>query len=392
MTTHATTTTPRTTGTDPRDLDSLRDEVETINYELLELLNRRAALATEIQRVKSRDGIPTFLPEREQQMLVELVKRNQGPFSDRTISQLFKEIFRSSVALMESQSSRVLKISRAHRSADLEIKVGGFCVGKDPVLVAGPCSVESEEQMETVARFLAAKGVRFLRGGAFKPRSSPYSFQGLGERGLQILQSVARRYGMVSVTEVMDTRSVELVSRYAEILQIGARNMYNYDLLREVGRSHKPVLLKRGLSATIDEFLWSAEYIVSEGNENVILCERGIRTFERQTRNTLDISAVPLLRQKSFLPVVVDVSHAAGRKDILAPLGRAALAAGANGLMVEVHPCPAVARSDSQQQLDLAELTCFLEQTAFFAPTPGIGLKDGGTPGPRRATARAGLE
>jgi len=349
----------------PLDLEPLRAEIETINTELLGLLSRRAELVSQIQTIKAREGIPTFLPEREHQMLVDLVAQNRGPFPDEVIRRLFKEIFRASVELMETQGRRTLKISRASRAADLTISARGAAIGAEPVLIAGPCSVESEEQMESVARFLAAHGVRFLRGGAFKPRSSPYSFQGLGEEGLRILQGAARRHGLVTVTEVMDTRTVELVSRHADVLQIGSRNMYNYDLLREVGRCRRPVLLKRGLSATIDELLWSAEYIVSEGNERVILCERGIRTYEKQTRNTLDISAVPLLRQKSFLPVIVDVSHAAGRKDILAPLGRAALAAGASGLMVEAHPCPHLARSDSEQQLDLDALARFIDEVGL---------------------------
>jgi 3-deoxy-7-phosphoheptulonate synthase/chorismate mutase len=246
--------------------------------------------------------------------------------------------------------------------------VGSATIGADPILIAGPCAVETEEQMEEVAEGLAGLGVRFLRGGAFKPRSSPYSFQGLGVRGLELLAAAAGRHGLLTVSEVMDTRSVEVVSRFVDVLQVGSRNMYNYDLLREVGRTRKPVLLKRGLSATLEELLWSAEYIVSEGNDQVILCERGIRTYETETRNTLDISAVPLLRQKSYLPVIVDVSHAAGRKDILAPLGRAALAAGASGLMVEVHPCPAVARSDSQQQLDLEEFRHFRDAVGIGQP------------------------
>jgi 3-deoxy-7-phosphoheptulonate synthase/chorismate mutase len=347
------------------DLESLRDEIESINNTLLGLLNRRARLVTAIQRVKARDEIPIFLPEREKRMLDELTRRNEGPFSDETIRHLFKEIFKASVDLMEMRKVRTLKVSRAHRPRDLQIDVAGAVIGEGPVLVAGPCAVESEVQMEAAARFLAERGVRFLRGGAFKPRSSPYSFQGLGVEGLRILAEVAARYKLITVTEVMDTRSVEQVGAYADILQIGSRNMYNYDLLREVGRCRKPVLLKRGLSATLEELLWSAEYIVSEGNEQVILCERGIRTYENQTRNTLDISAVPLLRQKSFLPVIVDVSHAAGRRDILAPLARAALAAGANGLMVEVHPCPEVARSDSQQQLDFEGFDRFLAQTGL---------------------------
>jgi 3-deoxy-7-phosphoheptulonate synthase / chorismate mutase len=349
------------------DLERLRDEIELVNDELLNLLNRRARLVTEVQRVKTREGIPTFIPQREQQQLDDLVTRNKGPFADKTISHLFKEIFKASVALMERRKERTLKVSRASHGRDLQIDVGSASLGAPdaPMLIAGPCAVEDAEQMESTARHLASLGVRFIRGGAFKPRSSPYSFQGLGLEGLRLLQQAAERYGLVSVTEVMDTRSVELVCSHADILQIGSRNMYNYDLLREVGRCRKPVLLKRGLCATIDELLWAAEYIVDQGNERVILCERGIRTYERQTRNTLDISAVPLLRQKSYLPVIVDVSHAAGRKDILAPLGRAALAAGASGLMVEAHPCPALARSDSQQQLTLDELTRFMHDVGL---------------------------
>jgi 3-deoxy-7-phosphoheptulonate synthase/chorismate mutase len=221
--------------------------------------------------------------------------------------------------------------------------------------------------MESAARGLARLGVRLLRGGTFKPRSSPYAFQGLGEVGLRILAEAARRHGMACVTEVMDTRAVALVAEYADVVQIGARNMHNYALLREVGALRKPVLLKRGFSATLDELLWSAEYVLKEGNETVILCERGIRTFETQTRNTLDISAIPIVRRTSYLPVIVDVSHAAGRTDILAPLARAALAAGANGVMVEVHPCPAVARSDSQQQLSLDEFARFLGEVGLGA-------------------------
>ncbi len=354
-------------------LDQLRKELVDINFAILNLLNRRGRVVTEVMKVKQRGDIPVFVPEREQRMLEEILANNPGPFPDKTISHLFKEIFRASVALMESQQEQGLRISRTNRKEDLRIRIGKRELGGDPVVIAGPCAVESESQMEMVAADLARLGIGFLRGGTFKPRSSPYAFQGMGEPGLEILRRVARKHDLVSVTEVMDTRTVDLVAGYADVLQIGARNMYNYALLREVGRCDKPVLLKRGLSATIDEFLWAAEYIVSEGNGNVILCERGIRTFERQTRNTLDISAVPLLRMKTYLPVIVDVSHAAGRKDILAPLARAALAAGANGIMVEVHPFPAVARSDSQQQLDIEEFREFLEQTGLSAPSAADG-------------------
>jgi len=355
------------------ELSGLRHQLERINYEILALLCKRGELVSAVQRIKQRRGIPTFLPERELEMLRELQEKNPGPFSDETIRHLFAEIFRASVALMEKGRDDVLRVSRSFRAEDLCIEVGGRCIGAEPIVIAGPCAVESEEQLDYVARALCRLGVGFLRGGTFKPRTSPYSFQGLGALGLRILQKVARRHDLVSVTEVMDTRAVGLVAEHADVLQIGARNMYNYDLLREVGKTSKPVLLKRAMSATIDELLWAAEYIVSEGNEQVILCERGIRTFERKTRNTLDISAIPLLRQASHLPVIVDLSHATGRKDIVAPLGRAALAAGANGLMVEVHPFPAVARSDAQQQLDVDELTHFLD-SVDLAPPPAALL------------------
>jgi 3-deoxy-7-phosphoheptulonate synthase/chorismate mutase len=303
-----------------------------------------------------------FAPEREQRMLETLVGANRGPFGAQTVRRLFKEIFRASLDLIEAGREKGLKVSRSSRSDDLTITAAGRRLGADPVIIAGPCAVEGEEQIEACASTLSKMGVGFLRAGAFKPRSSPYAFQGLGAEGLRMLGEAARRHRMASVTEVMDTRMVETVSLHADVLQIGARNMYNYDLLREVGKTKKPVLLKRGLSATIEELLWAAEYIIGGGNESIILCERGIRTFERETRNTLDISAIPILRQKSWLPVVVDVSHAAGRKDILAPLSRAALAAGACGIMVEVHPFPAVARSDSQQQLDFEEFGDFLAE------------------------------
>ena len=352
-------------------LRALRDKVEQLNLQILGLLNERAGVVTEIQEVKTQEGIPTFVPQREEQMLNLLEQRNRGPFSGQAVRHLFKEIFKTSVKLMEAHRDGELKVSRARHPGDLVIRIKGAALGGDaPALVAGPCAVENEEQMEQVARTLAGLGVRFMRGGAYKPRSSPYSFQGLGKRGLELLEQAARRHDLITITEVMDPRAVELVSDHADILQVGARNMYNYDLLREVGRTGKPVLLKRALSATIEELLWSAEYIVLEGNDQVILCERGIRTYGGQTRNTLDISAVPLLRQQSYLPVLVDVSHAAGRRDILAPLGKAALAAGASGLMVEVHPTPALARSDSQQQLNFEDFARFMVATGFLAAMP----------------------
>ncbi|HKQ96646.1 MAG TPA: bifunctional 3-deoxy-7-phosphoheptulonate synthase/chorismate mutase, partial [Candidatus Polarisedimenticolia bacterium] len=237
-----------------------------------------------------------------------------------------------------------------------------------PVMIAGPCSAESAAQMEQVAAALAAHAGRMiLRAGAYKPRTNPYSFQGLREEGLDLIETAAARHDLPTVTEVLDAGSVERVASQCDMLQVGSRNMYNTELLKALGRVARPVLLKRGFMATIEELLLAAEYIVSAGNPAVVLCERGIRTFERATRNTLDISAVPLLKRETSLPVIVDLSHALGRRDILLPCGRAALAAGADGLMIEVHPDPDRALSDGFQQIDLATFETLLEGLGMAA-------------------------
>lgn len=250
--------------------------------------------------------------------------------------------------------------SRAYSKEDTIIQIGDIAVGGGAkVFIAGPCAVESSEMMLELAFSLKEMGVHILRGGAYKPRTSPYSFQGLGEEGLQILYQVGKRVGLPVVTELLDVRDYQQVYHYADIIQIGSRNMQNFTLLREVGRSDKPVLLKRGLAATIEEWLLAAEYILAEGNQQVILCERGIRTFENYTRNTLDITAVAAAKQLSHLPVIVDPSHATGRRELVAPVSKGAMAAGADGLMVEVHPNPQQALSDGVQSLlpgELAEL------------------------------------
>jgi 3-deoxy-7-phosphoheptulonate synthase len=224
-------------------------------------------------------------------------------------------------------------------------------------VIAGPCAVENLEQMTEVARALSSMGVRLLRGGAFKPRTSPHSFQGLREKGLSILKEVKEETGMLVVTEVMSPEHVEQVSEVADILQIGARNMQNYDLLVEVGRAKKPVLLKRGIAATVEEWLSSAEYILVQGNPDVILCERGIRTYERATRNTADLSVIPLIKEISHLPVIFDPSHATGRRSLVRPMALASVMAGADGVMIEVHPEPETALSDAAQSLDLKEFS-----------------------------------
>ncbi|HYG69648.1 MAG TPA: 3-deoxy-7-phosphoheptulonate synthase [Anaeromyxobacteraceae bacterium] len=247
------------------------------------------------------------------------------------------------------------------------VEVGGPVV---PVM-AGPCAVESWEQLEAVARAAKASGARMLRGGAFKPRSSPYSFQGLGEEGLKLLARARELTGLPIVTEVMSPEAVPLVEEYADCLQIGARNMQNYDLLRAVGKTRKPVMLKRALSGTIEEWLMSAEYVLAAGNADVILCERGIRTYEKATRNTLDLSAVPLLRELSHLPVVVDPSHGTGKRSLVVPMSLAAIAAGADGVIVEVHPHPDRALSDGPQSLTLELLASLMKQAAAVAAAIG---------------------
>ena len=243
--------------------------------------------------------------------------------------------------------------SRDFHPQDTVVPVNGVTVGgRQLIVMAGPCAVESYDQLLETARAVKEAGAHVLRGGVFKPRTSPYSFQGLGEEGLRFLAAVSEEIGLPVVTEVMDPQQVPLVTIYADILQIGARNMQNYALLHTVGQAQRPVLLKRGMMSTIEELLMAAEYILSHGNDRVILCERGIRTFEKYTRNTLDISAVPLLKQLSHLPVVVDPSHAAGKRELVEPLSQAAVAAGADGLLIEVHPHPEEALSDGAQSLE----------------------------------------
>ena len=242
---------------------------------------------------------------------------------------------------------------------------------KEIVVMAGPCAVESDDQIKTTARMVAESGARILRGGAFKPRTSPYSFQGLGEKGLKLMREAADANNLMVVTEVMAANQIELVAQYADMLQIGTRNMQNYPLLTELGKVEKPILLKRGLSATIEEWLMSAEYILAAGNPNVIFCERGIRTFESATRNTLDLSAVVVVQHLSHLPIVVDPSHAVGHRKYVAPMARAAVAAGADGVMVEVHPDPNNAMSDGSQSLTPEQFTALMNRCRIIATTLG---------------------
>ena len=363
-------------------LDRLRQDVDELNGQILALLQERAAVVMEISRCKQAQGLKAYDPQRETAMLAALATAAAGaggPLGPEEVRTVFKAIFQASLDLqvrekeaVERAKRRALLAGRAAGAAG--VRVGDVVVGAGrPVLFAGPCSVETPEQMEEVVAFLAAlPGPKILRAGAFKPRTSPYSFQGLREEGLTILRQAADRHGLAVVTEVLDAAGIEVVAPYADMLQVGARNMYNTELLKALGRTGKPVLLKRGFMATLEELLLAAEYVLAAGNAEVVLCERGIRTFETWTRNTLDIAAVPLLQREAGLPVIVDLSHALGRKDILLPCGRAALAAGADGLMVEVHPRPEQALSDASQQLDLDSFQHFLAGLGWAGSTEAL--------------------
>jgi 3-deoxy-7-phosphoheptulonate synthase len=266
-------------------------------------------------------------------------------------------------------------VGRTFKPVPTVVDVRGVKVGDSEVIaLAGPCSVESEAQVGAVAQAVAASGARILRGGAFKPRTSPYSFQGHGESALKWMRTAADENGLAVVSEIMDPRTLEMMLRYVDCLQVGARNMQNFDLLKELGRVRRPVLLKRGLAATIEEWLLSAEYVLSGGNPEVILCERGIRTFENATRNTLDISAIPVVKAKSHLPIVVDPSHGTGRRDQVIPMARAAVAAGADGLLIEVHNDPEKALSDGAQSLYPQQFDRLMSELRVIAPVLGRSL------------------
>jgi 3-deoxy-7-phosphoheptulonate synthase len=258
--------------------------------------------------------------------------------------------------------------SKEYKSFTTNIKIKDVVIGgKEVIVIAGPCAVENKKQIFETARQVKSSGAKILRGGAFKPRTSPYSFQGLEEEGLKLLAKAAENTGLLVVTEVMSVNQIELVGQYTDIFQVGARNMQNFVLLKELGKLDKPVLLKRGMAATIEELLLAAEYILSEGNHQVILCERGIRTFENYTRNTLDLSAIPAIKELSHLPIIVDPSHATGRKELVGPMSKAAIAAGADGLIIEVHPKPKESISDGAQTLDFGNFNKLMSEVAQVA-------------------------
>ncbi|MBZ5753769.1 bifunctional 3-deoxy-7-phosphoheptulonate synthase/chorismate mutase [Metabacillus litoralis] len=345
------------------ELEALRERADEINLQILKLINERGRVVQEIGKTKEAQGVNRYDPVRERNMLNKIKEVNDGPFLDSTLQHIFKEIFKAGLELQEDDHSKALLVSRKKKPENTIVEVNGVRIGDgNQSFIIGPCAVESYEQTAAVAEQAVKQGVKILRGGAFKPRTSPYDFQGLGLEGLKILRRVGDEYGLAIISEIVNPADIETALEYVDIIQIGARNMQNFELLKAAGAVRKPVLLKRGLAATIDEFINAAEYIISQGNDQIILCERGIRTYERATRNTLDISAVPILKQETHLPVFVDVTHSTGRRDLLIPTAKAALAIGADGVMAEVHPDPAVALSDSAQQMNFDQFDTFITE------------------------------
>ncbi|OCS89679.1 bifunctional 3-deoxy-7-phosphoheptulonate synthase/chorismate mutase [Caryophanon latum] len=350
-----------------QELEVLRSKIDGLNLEILRLINERAEVVEQIGKIKEKQGVNRYDPLRERHMLDLLKEHNNGPLNQMTVDFIFKQIFKTALKQLEAEKKKELLVSRKKKAEDTIVNVNGELIGKDGTsFVYGPCAVESYEQVDAVAKSISEKGLKLIRGGAYKPRTSPYDFQGLGLEGLKILSEVGKKRGLGVVTEIVTPGDLDEALEYIDVIQIGARNMQNFELLKAAGATDKPVLLKRGLAATIDEFIHAAEYIMSKGNENIILCERGIRTYEKATRNTLDISAVPILKQETHLPVMVDVTHSTGRRDLLLPCAKAAIAIGADGVMAEVHPDPSVALSDQQQQMDIPTFDAFHDELLKF--------------------------
>ena len=344
-------------------LDLLRKQLDELNGDLLNLIKKRGDLVKEVAKFKPNQGADKkYDPVREHQMLEKLKNQNEGPFQDATIIHLFKEIFKAGLELQEKDYHKEMLVSRKRKNEDTIIDIKGEKIGDgQPHFVCGPCAVESYEQVKKVAEQIKKHGLNMIRGGAFKPRTSPYDFQGLGFEGLEILRRIGDEFDLAVVSEIVRPQDMEQAAEYLDMIQIGARNMQNFELLKAAGEVDKPIILKRGMSATVSDFINAAEYIHSKGNGNIILCERGIRTYETSTRNTLDITAVPILKQETHLPVMVDVTHSTGRRDLLIPAAKAAIAIGADAIMAEVHPDPAVALSDQQQQMNFEQFDAFME-------------------------------
>lgn len=335
--------------------------MDAVNGRLLEDLNEFFEIADAIGRVKDEMGLKHFDPGRESAMVDALMLRNRGPMSAAMLKKLFSEIFKASIHQMDQGQKRTLHVHRAKGQAKRGIRLGDVEVGAGlPVLVAGPAVVESEGQLRACAQWMKDRGLRVLRAGVYPSQRSPYTFAGLGDDGLALLAGVGREFGLVTMCEVQGSRDVARISDAVDVLEVGPGNMHNYELLKEVGRQGKPVFLDRAFAATMEEFVFAAEYIAAEGNEDIVLCECGIRGFDPWTRSTLDIAAIPLLDLQTLLPVAVNLSLALGRKDILPAMARGSLTAGAAVLVVEVHPNPAAARAAGERQLSFDEMDALL--------------------------------
>src|SRR5699024_11004583 len=344
------------------DVEALQKQIDDIHLELLALFNRRARLAKRMSDLnKTANDQPRLTTERD--MLSTIIAQNDGPLDDDAIEHIFKALFKANEKWLEKYERDNRLVSRKMHSDNTIIDINGAVFGNGtPQYIIGPCAVDSEAQVAHVAEAAKVRGLKLLRGGAFKPRTSPYDFQGLGMEGLRILRRVADDYDLAIVSEIVDPAHIEDAVNLLDVIQIGSRNMQNFELLKAVGEVDKPVLLKRGMSATIAEFVYAAEYMLSRASSAVIVCEREMRTYETATRNTLDISAVPVLQHETHLPVIVDVTHSTGRRDLLLPVAKAALAIGADGIMAEVHPNPDAALSDAVQQMDLSMFNMFMDE------------------------------
>lgn len=348
-----------------KNLDYLVKEIRITNIEL----NRLLDVITSLYLNFKKDGRDVGMSKCNE--FIELfIKNNQGNISN----DLLKHILEAQLRVLEQNHEKkngTLLISSGQEHGFKKIQDIFDLPKRQNIIIAGPCAIERMDYLEDIAMMLKNKGISFIRGGAFKPRTSPYDFQGLREDGLKMLNEVGKKYDLYTVTEIVDTRDVERVIKYVDVLQIGARNMHNIELLKAVGQTNHPVILKRSWGATLQEFMFAAEYIGLEGNRKIILCERGIRTFERETRNTLDIASIPIIKKETSLSIIVDLSHSLGRKDIINSIAMAALGAGADGLMIEVHPYPELAFSDSKQQLTPEEFTELIE---YIQPEKGLYL------------------
>lgn len=339
-----------------KNLHRIHEEISKINNNLVDVNKIIKVLINDIDHIEK--DIKSYLPtipddEKNVYRLINCIE--QTIYNEKKDDIIKKHMGIERNTNNEVNKSKDLVITSKNIDEFISIDEMFNTNIEKPIIIAGPCSIENEEYMDQVGEALRDKGIRILRGGAFKPRTSPYTFQGLGKQGLEIIKNIGEKYDLITISEVLDTRYVKMMTEYVDILQIGSRSMHNIELLKEVGKTNHPVLLKRGFNATVEEFILAAEYIALEGNRKIILCERGIRTFETSTRNTLDISSIPIIKKETSLPIVVDLSHSLGRKDIINDIAKAVIAVGADGIMVEVHPNPNMALSDSSQQLDIKE-------------------------------------